>query len=178
MLAFGQNVRGGNYRTAVDQPPRDRLRAAFDELMLAFWQSTSAARTRPDAVVRSGNATAPVPAVSATPGYGSRRSSGGCRGVGRGSARLRPSPDAVKHKSDTTGDLHRPRDLGLAISGAPASVASSRSRRRRIRADTDTKRAARSPSSFDASPVGMFADGLATSGIRVVRIQLVYVSSP
>jgi transposase-like protein len=33
--AFVQNLRRGHYEIAVEQPERDRLRAAFDELMLA-----------------------------------------------------------------------------------------------------------------------------------------------
>jgi transposase-like protein len=34
--AFVQNLRRGHYEIAGDQPARDRLRAAFDELMLAI----------------------------------------------------------------------------------------------------------------------------------------------
>jgi IS6 family transposase len=33
--AFVQNIRRGHYEIAIDQPPVDRLRAAFDELMFA-----------------------------------------------------------------------------------------------------------------------------------------------
>ena len=34
--AFVQNLRRGHYELAVDQPPRDRLHAAFDELVLVI----------------------------------------------------------------------------------------------------------------------------------------------
>ena len=34
--AFVQNLRRGYYEIAIDQPARDRLRAAFDELALAI----------------------------------------------------------------------------------------------------------------------------------------------
>jgi transposase, IS6 family len=34
--AFLQNVRRGHYEIALDQPARDRLRVAFDELALAI----------------------------------------------------------------------------------------------------------------------------------------------
>ncbi len=34
--AFVQNIRRGHYEIAVDQPGRERLRVAFDELALAI----------------------------------------------------------------------------------------------------------------------------------------------